>query len=381
MLTTNTFRPTLNRNGHRTKDGNRIITITIYQLGTRQRATLSTHIQVPASDFHNGKVQPTNPDHDIYNRRIRRIIRSLMEYDDELQERGISPTPAAVKDAYLHHTSRSSTLKEFADSVIQPSDRCPSTKQAYRSMVDSIEQVRPSVTMQDLSYDLIERWRQHMRSMKLSENTIKGRMKQLRCVTLEAIKRNVITEDPFKWITIGNIGAKVGYLSLSEIRRLENTDLTGRQAIVRDLFLLSCYTGLRWSDITSIHEAAIHKGVLHKTMRKTQRDISIPIGTLFWGKGLGIIQRYPDLRKLTRRLCNSTANKIIKAVCKDAHISKPVTFHWARKSFCSNLSLLGLPTHEISLLMGHTKTDVTKTHYLFSQEKALEKSVRKIFKV
>ena len=85
-----------------------------------------------------------------------------------------------------------------------------------------------------------------------------------------AIKRDLLkpNQNPFKFITIGNMSARVGYLETDEVNLLENMKLKGKEEKVRDLFLLSCYTGLRWSDLTTLEEAEIKNGILHKTMQR-----------------------------------------------------------------------------------------------------------------
>ena len=71
----------LNRNGYEDKEGRRQVVVELYQRGTRR--VLNTFIHVRAADFACGRVQPSHPDHDLMNRRVRRIVRSLMELEDE----------------------------------------------------------------------------------------------------------------------------------------------------------------------------------------------------------------------------------------------------------------------------------------------------------
>lgn len=191
----------------------------------------------------------------------------------------------------------------------------------------------------------------------------------------------MISSDPFKWITIGNMTPKKEYLSMKDIRKIERINLTGREAKVRDLFLLSCYSGLRYSDLTTLEDATITNGILRKRMVKTKLDVFIPIGTLFWGKGLEIINRYQPLTKLSHCVkCNSTANRIIKDIAVRAGITKPVHFHLARKSFSSLLFQMGIPMQDISIMLGHSKLETTQKFYVFGKETTVEKNIKKVFK-
>lgn len=383
MISTLIFKPMLNRNGYTTRDGYRTIVISIYMTGTRERVVVNTRIKVRPSDFRYGKVQPTDPNHDILNRKVKRRIRKLMEYEDELESSGIQPTPRRVKEAYRSHVSKSATIGEMVEAVIIPSSsRSESTKGAYRSLAKSFDEFRPNTTMQELSHDMIERYRSFLTADKgLAENTAIGRLKALHALCEEARKRDAMPGDPFRFITIGNMKPKVAFLSLSEIARIERLRLEGRYGKVRDLFLLGCYSGLRWSDLSTLEEAVIKGGVLRKTMYKTKRQVSVPIKSIFWGKGLDIINRYPDIRQLSHCVsCNSTANRIIKEIAEMAGIRKNVSFHIARKSCATNLSLMNMNLQYITTILGQSRTRTTEAHYTFDKEHAAEKATKKLFR-
>lgn len=381
MLTTITYKAALNRNGYTTDEGLRHVVITIYSPLTKERVTVNTHIRVKKENFRYGKVQPADANHDIYNRKIPRIIRRLMEYEDEMEQSGVTPSPGKIRDAWNSKVSKSSTITEFVGAVIEPSTRSQQTKAAYYTLAREAEKFDRNVRMDSVCHDWIERWRASMVNHGLSENTIKGRLKQLHCLTQEAIKRDILTGDPFKWITIGNMTPRPEFLTKQEIRKLERVKLTGREAKVRDLFLLSVYTGLRWSDLTTLDEADISGGIIRKRMYKTKRDVTIPIKTLFWGKGQQILDRYQPITRLCRCVkCNSTANRIIKDIAKRAGITKRVHFHLARKTCSTMLNALGLPAGDITSILGHAKIETTQKYYIFGKEESLIKSSRKLFK-
>ena len=286
-----------------------------------------------------------------------------------------------LKNAVRSGARPSATVGEFVDAVIEPSNRSPQTKAAYHTLAREAEKYDRDIRMDGICHDWIERWRASMLKQGLSENTVKGRLKQLHCLTQEAIKRDIITTDPFKWITIGNMTPKSEYLTRTEIRRLERIRLTGREARVRDLFMLAVYTGLRWSDLVTLEEADISGGVLRKRMYKTKRDVTIPVASLFWGKGQQILDRYRPLSGLSRCVkCNSTANRIIKDIAARAGIRKRVHFHLARKTCSTMLNALGLPTSDITTILGHAKMETTQKYYIFGKEESLIKSTRKFFR-
>ena len=286
-----------------------------------------------------------------------------------------------LKSAVREGTHRSASLREFTEAFLKSdSSRCENTKRSYRYMVNDLEKEYGTLAVGDINYDLIVRWRESMRIKDLSENTIKGRLKALRCLMEQARLRDIVDRNPFENITIGNIGGRQGWLTTSEVRRLENISLSGKEEKVRDLFLLGCYTGLRWSDLSTLEEADIHNGILRKTMYKTHHEVAIPIDRLFWGKGMRIIEKYPDIRKLTRCVCNTTANRILKDLAERAKIRKRVYMHLSRKTFSQTLNSMGMEQSDITKLMGHRDMRTTLTHYIFSDTERLSKSVRKFFR-
>ena len=290
----------------------------------------------------------------------------------------LSQLKLSVKNG-LHE---SASLKDFTMAVIENSDRKETTKRGYVYLMNELEDEYGKLTLDDITYDWILKWRLMMQSQhNLSENTIKGRMKQLRCVMSEAIKRNLITEDPFKFVTIGNMTAKEVWLNMKEIKKIEKVELKGKEAIVRDLFLLGCYSGLRWGDLSTLEQAEIKNGVLKKMMCKTNHEVVIPIKTLFWGKGMEIIEKYSsNIKRLSHATCNATANRMIKEIAKKAGVNKDVSFHWARKSCSSNLQLLGMSLAEVSTILGHCDTAVTSKHYSFSKDESAAKVSQRIFR-
>ncbi len=291
-------------------------------------------------------------------------------------------TLSQLKSAVRSGTRASATISEFVKAIIDPSTRSKQTKSAYHTLAREAEKYDKDITIDGIDHDWIERWRTSMRNNYLSENTIKGRLTELHCLVQEAIKRDLISDDPFKWITIGNMSAKNEFLTMNEIKKIERVKLEGREAVVRDLFMLGCWSGLRWSDLSTLEEANISKGILRKRMCKTKLDVTIPIATLFWGKGQKIIDKYQPITKLSHCVkCNSTANRIIKSVAEKAGINKPVHFHLARKSCSSNLYQMGLPMQEVSMILGHSKTETTQKYYIFGKEDSLIKASKKLFKL
>ena len=156
--------------------------------------------------------------------------------------------------------------------------------------------------------------------------------------------------------------------------------LKGKEEKIRDIFLLACFSGLRWGDLSSLEEATIENGILSKQMHKTNFWVHIPIDTLFWGKGRKIIDKYPNIKTLSHCCCNTTANRVLKELGERAGIKKKIYMHLGRKTCSNMLNQMGMSIQDISAILGHTKIDVTCKHYIFDNGERLNKTAMNIFK-
>ena len=161
------------------------------------------------------------------------------------------------------------------------------------------------------------------------------------------------------------------YLSMNEITRLyyyEN--LTRIQKKWRDLFVLGCLTGLRYSDYSTLDESNFQGDFIVKTTKKTGTKVVIPVHDYI----REIIARYHD--KFPAGLSTQQFNRHLKNIGRKVGFNEPVintytkgreviteskpkwqyiSSHTARRSFATNMYLTGrMKTHEIMAITGHT---------------------------
>jgi len=153
---------------------------------------------------------------------------------------------------------------------------------------------------------------------------------------------------------------------------------------VRDLFLIGCWTGLRFSDFTTIpkHSIDIPKKLITIRTQKTNTEVVIPIHPTV----LRIIYKYQDLTEnsLPPALSNAKMNEYLKGIADlvglNEIISKTKTIagkevtrnykkwelvctHTARRSFASNSYELKIPIYTIMQITGHT-SEKTFNNYI-----------------
>lgn len=283
----------------------------------------------------------------------------------------------AIKSGIRSNT----TIKEFVESVIMvSSNRKDTTKRGYKYLVDEIENTYGKLTIDDITHDFIEKYRSDMRKEKLSENTIKGRLKLMRCLINEALKRSLITDDPFKFITIGDMSARQGYLSNEEVEEIGKLELKDRkERHIRDAFIFCCYVGLRYSDFVNLKTENINNNILSLKQQKTRNSLNIPLEHLFDGKPLEIISKYRSVESFAKIGCNTTVNRALKEIAKKAGINRRLFWHLARHTCATLLNQAGLRMQEIQKILGHSKMETTYRTYAETSISQIDNSLRRAF--
>lgn len=391
MIAAINYNVCLSRNGYADRLGRRQVVVELYQQGRRR--VINTHVHVPAADFAHGRIQPSHPDHDLLNRRIRRIVRQLMELEDEMLDRDVAPTPQRLAEAYLHHQTQTATVRQWVESIVLPSQRRPTTKGVYRTLCQSLDDFQPDLRLGDLSHDVIERWQNWMRNERhLCPNTITCRLKALRCLVSEAVKRDVIRadHDPFRHIRIPEITPRCEHLSEQELALLEQAPLTSdRLRRVRDAFLFCCLTGLRWSDFRALTSAnlvtqappdgTVPTVALQLRQHKTGRPLQLPLTSLFGGRPLQLIARNHTLERLTDIGDNQYANRLLRQVAAEARLPRHLHWHLARHTCATLLNQHGLRMQEIQYILGHRKQLTTERHYAATLYEQVHRSLAAAF--
>ncbi len=166
---------------------------------------------------------------------------------------------------------------------------------------------------------------------------------------------------------------KVG-LSAEELIVLAETPC--EEPALKNAFLFACLTGLRKSDIKTLTWEMIQPeadGTLYVTIRmqKTKQIIHNPIGEealeLIGGKGTGLV--FPDFKD---KMTQTALKRWIKA----AGITKNITFHSSRHSYCSLQLGAGTDSRTVQTLVGHKNLATTQGYLDNVDRKKIEAANR-----
>ena len=143
-----------------------------------------------------------------------------------------------------------------------------------------------------------------------------------------------------------------------------------RLMVVADLFLFSCYTGLSYRDIIELSSDNILLGIdgnkwIMTTRTKTNIPVKIPLLPIVES----LLIKYEDhiithnSGKLMPKISNQKLNAYLKELSDLCGIKKNLTFHMARHTFATTVTLSnGVPIETVSKLLGHTKITTTQIY-------------------
>jgi integrase len=184
------------------------------------------------------------------------------------------------------------------------------------------------------------------------------------------------------------------YLSWMEISALYHLNLSENPMLekVRDLFVLGCLTGFRFSDYSDVKPDELRNDMLFVMQTKTSSRVVVPLRA----EAKAILDKY-DMQM--PQISNPDFNLHIKEISKLAGIKDTIKFsykrgnkmveetrpkyawvmsHTCRRSFCTNEFLDGTPVHLIMAISGH-KTEKAFRKYIKADNLQKAQMIQKIW--
>lgn len=236
----------------------------------------------------------------------------------------------------------------------------------------------------------IQEYKKYLRTVRRNaDNTINTKLNRLRSVVRWAGRLGYPIDDPF--------GKGVRFLNRSTPRTIfltkdeydeflqkalaDRNDLAMR--VTRELFIFSCETGLRFSDVLDLkwtHLKKDSKGVTYisKIQCKTKELVEIPLMSK-WPKVL--LAKYRNVstgENVFPRLSNGCINRKLKMLAEKAGIGKCLSFHVARHTFASHLANAGVPLYIVAKLLGDKSLDMVHRVYTNTERTELTEAMKKL---
>jgi len=183
----------------------------------------------------------------------------------------------------------------------------------------------------------------------------------MKAIINEAIRQNIIKDNPFSNYKVATEKTQKIYLTIDELQKLQyiydEAEINSKLKNVLQYFLFCCYTGLRYTDILNMTYDNIVNDNLEFTIHKTNDFILIPLS-----KKAKILLPGKPSEKLFSVLTNQKTNEYLKLIMIHANINKNISFHSARHTFATTAITLGIPIEVVSKLLGHNEIKTTQIY-------------------
>ena len=309
--------------------------------------------------------------------RVRRFHATLVEKDDEV-------TALILRD---HLTGKNSSNHSLLRVYQKHNDNMEkligkgysySTFQTYQSSIRHVKQfLQHKYEVQDINikkvdFKFITDYELFLR-IDRGNNAMSARkyIVHLKKIMLYCLGAGWIVVNPFlNYRNTAKAKART-FLNMEELDRIKNREFPlERLNIVRDIFIFSCYTGLSYIDVKQLRPDQITKGDdgnlwIFIKRQKTETPCHIPL----LDEAKVILDRYKNHRICRWRkvalpvLTNQRVNGYLKEIADLCTITKVLTYHLARHTFATTITLSnGVPIETVSQMLGHNSLKTTQ-HY------------------
>lgn len=264
-------------------------------------------------------------------------------------------------------------LHTYLEREIQKENVALSTRENKKTTLKLIGKWFPQMTLAQVSPLLVSEFISQMRKEGFKEGTIAKHVHQLRHFLYLGVKQGVISPvmkdaDLYAYKVDGYHHSFLQPEELSLMEEAKTDKWPIRWQMVYQAFLFSCYTGLRFSDVSQLTaQHILLKGNYHWLIKKTQKtgtEIRLPLELLSEGKPLIIFNKvYKENESRVFPLGTNTAtNKILEHLEKKIGIHTHISFHSARHTFATCLLYKGVPLEVIQKLLGHHSIKTTQIY-------------------
>jgi len=228
------------------------------------------------------------------------------------------------------------------------------------------------IDIRKIDHEFITSYEFYLKSVcNCCQNTTSKYIKNFGKIIRICLANGWLQKNPFINYKSKMVEVERAFLSMEEIETMLNkVFVSDRLNQVKDIFLFSCFTGLAYADVKKLSRKNIAIGVdgdrwiyINRTKTDTRSNIPIlPIASFLLEK----YENHPQVvnqEKLLPILSNQKTNSYLKEIADACGINKELTFHIARHTFATTVTLSnGVPIESVSKMLGHKNLKTTQ-HY------------------
>lgn len=352
--------------------------------GKRFEQSTNRFVEISKWSTEGNKMKGTSEEARLINNHLDLLKNQIRDAEMELIHKKIPVTIETIKSKLLGIDERARMLVPiFQDhnnkiKELIGKEYAPGTLERYTtSLKHTIEFMQWKYNVSDIDITKIDHafvtdyefWLRSVRNC--ANNTAVKYLKNFNKIIKLCLANDWLDKNPF-----ANYKSKVKevervYLTEEEIQSIIEKDFkTERLSLVRDIFLFSCFTGLAYIDVKNLTKSHISYGIdgekwIFTHRQKTESASKIPILPVTQM----IIDKYENHPqsnnedKLLPILSNQKMNAYLKEIASVCEIEKELTFHIARHTFATTITLTnGVPIESVSKMLGHKNLRTTQ-HY------------------
>ena len=270
------------------------------------------------------------------------------------------------------------SLLQYAKAYAASANIKPKTRESYMHVCGHLADYGDS-TMDKVTTNYLQGFILHLQSKGMKPGSVRLYFQKLACVLHDAYKNGLFDDRILQRVKRPKREQeKKSFLSETELKKLTKHRLSEEYNNIQKMFLFSCMTGLRYSDVQGLRWKDVKRNGKHLQLefhqQKTDTYERLPLcaeaEALLRGQKHG--GEY-----VFKEESNQKVNVVLKRWCKEARIKKHVSFHSARHTFCVLLLTKDVPIYTVQQLMCHSDIATTKIYAdLLNKTKA--KALRKL---
>lgn len=276
----------------------------------------------------------------------RTILQVIQEHNDEAKQ-------LIGKDFVEITWRRYETMKRYLGELIK-----------HKYGVDDLP-------LSDFTGEVIRAYEIYLKTEKeLCQNTLIRYMKALKKIINRCLANDWIQKNPFARIKFREEPTEPEFLTLEEVDRIYNCNPgSKRLEVIKDMFLMSAFTGLAFTDVSQLTEDHIitdndGNKWIRKPRQKTKQMSNIPLLDV----PLAIIEKYQGDKKAAKKgvllpiPCNQVMNRYLKEIATICKINKHLTMHTARHTYATICLSQGVSLKNVSKMLGHASVKMTERY-------------------
>jgi site-specific recombinase XerD len=363
--------------------------------GKRANISLQRKVILSEWDSKRGRAKGNKQESRLLNRYLDQVKNRVYVAYDELIKEKVFICSQSIKSRFLGEDNEEYSLltlidyhnTQMSESLTYGTLKNYFTTQKYIKLFLLKKKVQ-DIYLSQLTFRFLVDFEKFLRcytpedhQKKMENNTVMKHIQRLRKMVTLAYKMEWIDKDPFIKFKPTYIKNEREFLREDELQTIiEKEFKIERLALVKDLFIFSCYTGLSYIDVMNLIEDNIAIGIdgnrwLITNRQKTHNKVKIPLLPI--AEELIIKYQGHIKTKKTKTLFPNISNQKLNAYLKEiadlSGIRKNLTFHIARHTFATTITLSnGVPIETVSKLLGHSKIATTQIYAKVIERKVSE---------